>query len=238
MKFVKAGGRAPFLLGMHERCPTSTAADGLPIGTSLVRQVIIFALSVVTCQTGDMNHSFVCGNPALDFAATVRARLGVPIDKFTSPESLEAWFRESGIVDGDTKCRPADLEQAIVIREAIYSLVHAKIAGTGYDGDALSIVNDAARTPPAIPQLTPNGRQTKATPMEALSTVARHAIEVLSGPDAPLLKECANHECTRVYIDRSRGARREWCAMDPCGNKMKAAAYRARKREDKLVSAA
>lgn len=126
---------------------------------------------------------------------------------------------------------------AIVIREAIYSLVHTKIAGNDYDADALDIVNDAARTPPAILQLTANGRRTEATPTQALSTVARHAIEVLSGSDVPLLKECANHECTRVYIDRSRGARREWCAMDPCGNKMKAAAYRARKREDRLASA-
>ena len=185
-----------------------------------------------------MKHSFVCGNPALDFAATVRSRLGVPLEMLSSTESLDSWFRESGIVDGDTRFRPADLEAAIVIREAIYALVHAKVAGDHYDGDALAVVNDAARTPPAILQLTPDGRETEATPAQALSTVARHAIEVLSGPDVPLLKECANHECTRVYIDRSRGARREWCAMDPCGNKMKAAAYRARKREDKLVSAA
>ena len=199
---------------------------------------MIFAFGIVTCQTGDMKHSFVCGNPALDFAATVRSRLEAPLEMFSSPESLDSWFRESGIVDGDTKFQPADLEQALVIREAIYSLVHAKVDGDDYDGDALFIVNDAARTPPAVPQLTPKGRVTEATPMEALSTVARHAIEVLSGSDVPLLKECANHECTRVYIDRSRGARREWCAMDPCGNKMKAAAYRARKREEKLASAA
>ncbi|BCW71629.1 hypothetical protein NicSoilB8_26730 [Arthrobacter sp. NicSoilB8] len=156
----------------------------------------------------------------------------------SSPESLDDWFRESGIIDGDTKCQRADLDEAIVMREAIYSLVHARVDGGDYDSDALSIVNDAARTPPVVQQLTPLGRRTDGTPAQALSSVARHAIEVLSGSDAPLLKECANHECTRVYIDRSRGARREWCAMDPCGNKMKAAAYRARKRADKPASVA
>ena len=184
-----------------------------------------------------MKHSFVCGNPALDFAATFGSRLGVPVELFPSPESLDSWFRESGIVDGDTKFQPADLDEAIVIREAVYSLVHAKVAGDAYDGDALAVVNDAARTPPVVLQLTPDGRQTEATPAQALSTVARHAIEVLGGPDAPLLKKCSRHECTRVYIDRSRGERREWCAMDPCGNRMKAAAYRARKREEKLPAA-
>lgn len=185
-----------------------------------------------------MKHSFVCGNPALDFAATVRSRLESPLEMFSSTESLDSWFREARIVDGNTNCQPADLETALAIREAIYSLVHSRVDGDPYDGEALAVVNDAARTPPATLQLTPAGRETEATPAQALSTVARHAIEVLSGPDVPLLKECANHECTRVYVDRSRGARREWCAMDPCGNKMKAAAYRARKREDKLASAA
>ena len=81
-----------------------------------------------------------------------------------------------------------------------------------------------------VPQLTPSGRWTQAGPEEALSTVARLAVELLSGPDVPLLKECGNPECTRIYIDRSRGMRRQWCGMESCGNKIKAAAYRARKK--------
>lgn len=59
----------------------------------------------------------------------------------------------------------------------------------------------------------------------------------LSGPDVPLFKECGNPECSQIFVDRSRGARREWCAMDPCGNKIKAAAYRARKRANGLLTA-
>jgi predicted RNA-binding Zn ribbon-like protein len=86
-----------------------------------------------------------------------------------------------------------------------------------------------------VPRLTASGRRTGATPDQALSSIARDAIEVLSGPDAELLKECGRPECTQVYLDRSRGARREWCAMETCGNKMKAAAYRARKKAEALV---
>jgi predicted RNA-binding Zn ribbon-like protein len=159
-----------------------------------------------------VKHVFLSGDPALDFAATLRSRRGVPFEMFTSPESLDSWFRESGVVDGDMDCRPSDVEEAVAVREAIYSLVIAKVANAG--------------------------RRTEATPAQALSSVARHAIEILSGPEVPLLKECANPECTRVYVDRSRGMRREWCGMDPCGNKMKAAAYRARKRGDHTASRA
>ena len=94
------------------------------------------------------------------------------------------------------------------------------------------------RNAAATPQLTPAGRWTAATPEEALSTVARLAVELLGGPDVPLLKECGNPECTRIYIDRSRGMRRQWCGMESCGNRIKAAAYRARKRETRAVATA
>ncbi|WP_425586896.1 CGNR zinc finger domain-containing protein [Streptomyces yanii] len=38
--------------------------------------------------------------------------------------------------------------------------------------------------------------------------------------------------------DRSPGGRRAWCAMDPCGNRVKAAACRARKKASTSRSSA
>ncbi|KOV69520.1 hypothetical protein ADL00_11190 [Streptomyces sp. AS58] len=149
---------------------------------------------------------------------------------FTTPDRLNAWYLESGIVDAVSPSQEADLEQAKAVREAVYELITARRLGEEYAGAALTVVNNAARRPSAVPQLTPSGRWTQATPDEALSLVARHAVELISGKDAPLLKECANPECTRTYIDRSRGMRRHWCGMESCGNKIKAAAYRARKK--------
>ncbi|MEW2565708.1 CGNR zinc finger domain-containing protein [Streptomyces sp. NPDC047070] len=182
----------------------------------------------------NVDHVFVCGNPALDFAATLRARRTLRFEMFTSPERLDAWYPEAGIVDTVSPGTDTDLARAVAVREAVYELVTARRLEEPYDGTALATVNGAARRPPATPQLTAAGRRTDATPEEALSTVARHAVEVLSGPDVPLLKECGNPECTRVYIDRSRGMRRQWCGMESCGNKLKAAAYRARKKEARV----
>ncbi|GAA4957451.1 putative RNA-binding Zn ribbon-like protein [Nonomuraea thailandensis] len=178
-----------------------------------------------------MNHVFLCGNPALDFACTVRARRTSRFETLDTPATLDSWYVECGLVDAAPSCQEGDLARAVAVREAIYALVTARLAGDGYDERALALVNEAARTPPATPQLTAGGRWTEATPEQALSTVARHAIELLSGPDVPLMKECANPECTKVFIDRSRGGRREWCGMESCGNKIKAAAYRARKKQ-------
>lgn len=186
----------------------------------------------VTCQDGDMNleHVFVCGNPVLDFAATLRARRTLRFEMFAAPDRLDAWFLESGVVDVVTPSDEADLERAKALREAVYRLVTARRLGEAYDTGALDLLNRTARMPAAVPQLTSEGRRTEAMPQEALAALARQAVELLSGPDVPLLKECGNPECTRVYIDRSRGMRRQWCGMESCGNRIKAAAYRARKR--------
>jgi predicted RNA-binding Zn ribbon-like protein len=178
-----------------------------------------------------MEHAFPCGNPALDFVGTLRARRNdVPLEKLTSPQSLDAWFREAGMVDEDPRCESSDVDKAVTLREAMYSLISAKLADESYDEQAVSVVNQAARTPPIIPQLTLTGRRIEATPEQAMSSVARETIDILSGSAAQLVKECSRPECTQVYIDQSRGSRREWCAMETCGNKVKAAAYRARKR--------
>ncbi|MFF4969625.1 CGNR zinc finger domain-containing protein [Streptomyces sp. NPDC001037] len=178
----------------------------------------------------NLEHVFVCGNPALDFAATLRARRSTRFEMFATPGRLNAWYLESGLVDSITPAGDEDVAEATAVREAVYRLVTDRRLGEGFDREALAVLNGAARRTPATPQLTLGGRHTEATPEQALATVARQAVELLSGPDVPLLKECGNPECTRVYIDRSRGMRRQWCGMESCGNRIKAAAYRARKR--------
>ncbi|MEU8652487.1 ABATE domain-containing protein [Streptomyces sp. NPDC048737] len=178
-----------------------------------------------------MMHAFPGGAPALDFAGTLRYRhRPEPREDLSSPESLSAWFRESGIAEHEIPCEATDLRAALALREAVHQLVLARMAGAAYDHDALALVNAYARRPTPVPQLGATGRHVEASLEQVFAAVARDAVAVLGGPEASLLKECRNPECSQVYVDRSRGARREWCAMDPCGNKIKAAAYRARKR--------
>src|SRR4051794_16892805 len=116
-------------------------------------------------QADYMHHAFPCGNAALDFVGTLRARRNVtPLEMLSSPESLDAWFHESGLVDGETHCRPSDVPTAVALREAIYSLIAARLANEDFEERALALVNRAARTPSAIPQLTATGRRVDATP--------------------------------------------------------------------------
>ncbi|MFE9852900.1 CGNR zinc finger domain-containing protein [Streptomyces sp. NPDC005576] len=180
----------------------------------------------------NQEHVFLCGNPALDFVATLRARRSARFEMFASPDRLDAWYLASGLVDTVAPADASHVERATAVREAVYGLVAARLAAGPLGAEALAVVNAAAGEPVPALRLTPAGRRrADATQEEALSLVARHAVEVLGGPEVPLLKECGNATCTRVYIDRSRGMRRQWCGMESCGNRLKAAAYRARKKQ-------
>lgn len=178
-----------------------------------------------------MEHAFPCGTAALDFVGTLRARRNAaPLEKLRAPKNLDAWYRESGVGEVEPNSAQPDLDKAVALREAVYDLIATRLAGRDYDERALALVNDAARAPSTVPQLGRDGKHVRATADQALSAVARDAIEILGGPDGELLKECNRPECTQVFIDRSRGFRREWCAMKTCGNRVKGATYRARQR--------
>jgi predicted RNA-binding Zn ribbon-like protein len=68
-------------------------------------------------------------------------------------------------------------------------------------------------------------RRQPTTAVALLATVARDAIDLLSGPMADRVRECDGDGCTLLFLDASRAARRRWCSMDACGARSKMAAY-------------
>ncbi|CAM5521686.1 MULTISPECIES: CGNR zinc finger domain-containing protein [Streptomyces] len=179
-----------------------------------------------------MRHVFPCGTPTLDFVGTLQERRApVPIERIGSPGLLDSWFVESGLLDERPASDRADLRAALELREAIYLLVRARLIGTPLPAGAVTAVNRRAAGVPVALCLRPGGTSRSGTAAQALADLAREAVEIVAGPDAALLRECGHPDCTHVYLDRSRGRRREWCAMRTCGNRVKAAALRARRRQ-------
>lgn len=84
-----------------------------------------------------------------------------------------------------------------------------------------------------MPELAPDGTTAGwAPPVQAaqgLATLAREAIELLSGPLSGRIRECASDDCPLVFVDVSRPGTRRWCAMERCGNRHKLRALRARR---------
>ncbi|HKY67354.1 MAG TPA: CGNR zinc finger domain-containing protein, partial [Acidimicrobiales bacterium] len=87
-----------------------------------------------------------------------------------------------------------------------------------------------------VPELGADGTTAGwATPVratQALSTLARETVELLSGPLSGRIRECASDDCPLVFVDSSRPGARRWCAMERCGNRHKLRALRARRASD------
>nr|WP_263858563.1 CGNR zinc finger domain-containing protein [Coralloluteibacterium stylophorae] len=54
---------------------------------------------------------------------------------------------------------------------------------------------------------------------------------MLAEADLQHVRACEAHDCTLLFQDTTRSHRRRWCSMAACGNRMKAAAFRARSRD-------
>ncbi|MER7013805.1 ABATE domain-containing protein [Saccharopolyspora sp. NPDC000359] len=176
-----------------------------------------------------MDFAFVSGNPALDLAGTVGSRRDEPSDALICPADLEHWVAECAELPDRVTADSATFEAALALREAVYRLALDRVLGRSFDPASLDIVNSTAAGPVLAVRLSDSGVSTSGDLPAVLTQLARSAIALLADPDA-CLKECGRADCTRIYLDRSRGARRTWCGMEECGNRVKAAAYRARKR--------
>ncbi|MGW6060722.1 CGNR zinc finger domain-containing protein [Streptomyces sp. NPDC055189] len=175
-----------------------------------------------------MQFAFVSGNPALDLVATVESRHDRPVDLLATPADLEQWVLACEELPDQVTADPGTFASALRLREAIHQLALDRLQGRPYTPADLDTVNNAAAAPPPAAQLTDAGLHLTGNLPAALAHVARRAITLLADHDS-CLKECSRPSCSRLYLDRSRGTRRNWCGMQACGNRVKAAAYRARK---------
>lgn len=66
-------------------------------------------------------------------------------------------------------------------------------------------------------------------PLAVLAPIARAAAELVAEADPRRLRQCASEECFSWFLDTSKGGQRRWCSMARCGNRSKAARYRAKR---------
>ncbi|MER6948518.1 ABATE domain-containing protein [Nonomuraea sp. NPDC000554] len=174
------------------------------------------------------SFTFISGNLGLDLAGTVSHRRSDRSDLLDGPDDLARWTVQAGILDTPPHVDESALATGKALREAVYRLA---VPSAGRSSADRELVNRAAAGPPAGVLLRADGEVERAGDLDAaLSTVARAAIELLGGPLAARVKECGGEACTRLYLDVSRGSSRRWCDMQECGNRAKAAGFRARRR--------
>jgi len=180
---------------------------------------------------------FRSGRLCLDFVATLGSRGQLNLERFREPGDLERWLAQAGLGEPGP-VSPADLAAAVRLREAIYGLV---LLDPGRRRpDAARVVNQMAAPAPLAPELDDAGRGSAWAPggtvTQALSSVARDAIDLLSGPLIAQVRSCAGPDCTILFIDTSRPGTRRWCSMEACGNQAKSAGLRQQRRQARLAS--
>lgn len=182
---------------------------------------------------------FDSGSFALDFAYTGGLPVAVASERLHAPDDLTAWMRERfPMTVGGARSR--DLFDAVALRDAIVRLALASGRGEQPRVADIDVVNLYAATPDIPPTLDGGSRQagrSVQTVGQALSTIARDAVDCFGPANAGRVRMCAGG-CGIVYLDTSRAASRRWCSMQRCGNRAKVRAHRARRSGKAQLTAA
>jgi predicted RNA-binding Zn ribbon-like protein len=181
---------------------------------------------------------FDAGAVCLDFAHTGGEGQYAVFETLHKPADLGEWLAQPPLAAVMTVPVTArDLTAAKALRQAIWDVAHARAARRPLPTEAVETINRAAAVAPLVPELATDATTAGWAPpvrtTQALSTLAREMIELLSGPLAERIRECASDNCPLVFVDSSRPGARRWCTMERCGNRHKLRALRARRATDR-----
>ncbi len=200
--------------------------------------------------SGQYAFDFGGGELCLDFANTLSGSRERPTERLKSYQDLLAWGSQAGILNDEDvrhlgrlaaehpRKAAAALAEAIALREALFRIISAVIAGTPPTDEDLTTLN--AALPRALEHLrvAPRARgcEWKWTEEEGaldrmLWPIARSAADLLVSSEVQRVRRCANsEECDWLFIDTTRNRSRRWCDMRSCGNRAKARRHYARKK--------
>ncbi|WP_338692737.1 CGNR zinc finger domain-containing protein [Streptomyces sp. Q6] len=152
------------------------------------------------------------------------------------PADLAAWADRSRLTPTPVlDVRAADVAALRTLRDALFRVVIAHTRGEPHPPRDLDVINETAARAAMAPAIAPDGKRRWAaglTGTHLAATVARDAVELLTGPFAHRIRTCAAEDCHLIYVDTSRPGRRRWCSMEHCGNRHKVRALRARHSEE------
>lgn len=152
-----------------------------------------------------------------------------PFERIATPAELSIWFAWSQLAV-QAEATDAEHLDARRLRWAIWHAVQAVLTETEPFERDRAVIDELAARPPLIPQLTGEA-WVEPTISQALSTVARDAIEVLRDPFlASRLRTCAADDCGVPFVDVSRPGKRLWCEDARCGDRNRQRRHRQRQK--------
>lgn len=194
----------------------------------------------MTSATSDApSPLFVADNVALDFINTAYGGGARHCECFVDDNSVADWLKKVGLMSQTSKKVPEGLlALALEMRAAGKALVTAAKAGQGAD---VEVVNRVLKLGSPTRELRWDAASARFKVVKHRSTgdaagvlepVADAMVNLLTAEQLDLVRQCEGEDCTLLFHDLTKSHRRRWCSMAACGNRMKVAAFRSRKKAE------
>ena len=152
-------------------------------------------------------------------------------ERLGDPQALKDWFVAHELMDATEPATDADVLRAKELREGFRDALEANHDGKP-DPGAIAAINHIARNARLYVRLHPDGSSSLESDAQgvdgALGRLLAIAYTAMADGTWSRLKACRRDQCRWAFYDHSKNRSGNWCSMAVCGNKEKAAAYRAR----------
>lgn len=193
---------------------------------------------------------FVGNHLALDFVNTRPVPNGEPLELLPDFRALLRWFQASGLLSTREAARlrqqwgeSAQARRTVETMQELRERLRKEILGWEQDRElhqaTLDEINKLLAEHPMRTRLS-KGECKGATEIESwfeikspedlFAPLASSAADLFANADRSRVRKCDN--CALHFCDTSKKGTRRWCSMQLCGNRLKVAAYAARKREN------
>jgi predicted RNA-binding Zn ribbon-like protein len=188
---------------------------------------------------------FLGNHLALDFLNTCPVKNGEVVELLPDFDALLHWFQAADLLSSREAASlrqkwgasaPAQhaVEAMREVRERLRNEVLAKERGGPVHRAFLDQLNQLMADHPMLTRLKASGRASTMElwfdphrPDDLFAPVAHSAAMLFSEADWNRVRKCG--QCVLHFYDTSKKGTRRWCSMQLCGNRIKVAAYAARR---------
>ena len=201
----------------------------------------------------DWNDGFLfLGNQlTLDFLNTRPVLDGEPVDLLPDLQAVLRWFYAAGLISSRQRTTLLDrwsglesgrrtVEALQEWREKLRKEVTAWEQGYPVHRNMVNELNRLLADHPMSSRLKAEGARTSLEfclrpqhPEDLIAPLAHSAAKLFAETARSRVRQCGN--CMLHFLDTSKKGTRRWCSMQLCGNRLKVAAYAARRRSRKKV---
>jgi predicted RNA-binding Zn ribbon-like protein len=154
-------------------------------------------------------------------------------DALATPEKLRDWLMAAATLPPGATVSNESHERAIAVREGLRALGEAN-NGEPLDVARLAAMNNAAARVPLVASIGEGESWMLKGAEEGVDGYLGRILATLLASMADgswsRVKACRNDTCRWLFYDASRNRSGTWCTMAICGSRMKARAYRTRRR--------